>query len=126
MKHKELVLGQVYWVTFPFKKGQLLPGTRVYRKVHLVDLLSGNRAVVQWDEITHDKPIGQPDRKVITRVRMATISCGTFMYSDADRQERGIVWDYKQRKLVLGPEQASPATLAGQTQMDALRRGHFV
>lgn len=114
-KRKDLKPGQEYWIQPRYKKGQLLPGVIApYIKVHLVELQSGNRALVQWDIKTHDKHIGQPNRKVITKTVLKIVSCADFQYSEADRARLGTVYDYTRRCVVLAPEPVGNASLAGQ------------
>lgn len=96
LKRKELVLNKRYVIK---EKVRAAPGLFTYRHVLLVDLVAGNKAVVQWDELCHDKPIGQPDRKVVTKTRMATVSCATFLATEEDWDRFPKVWNAKHRRL---------------------------
>lgn len=125
IKRAELKPGEEYWIQPRYKKGQLLPGCRApFMKVHLVELQSGNRALVQWDVKTFDPPIhplrglgGGVQTQVVTKKKIAVVSCADFQYSEADRAVRGTVYNYTKRRLVLGPEPVGPTSLAGQTDI---------
>jgi hypothetical protein len=120
LKRKELVCGQRYVIK---EKVRAAPGQFIYRHVFLVDLIAGNRAVIQWDEVTHDKPIGQPNRKIVTRVRTAKVSCSMFLATEEDWDRFPKHWNAKRRRLEIDYTeiQGEQATLG---DMDALRRGH--
>lgn len=123
VKRKDLKPGEEYWIQPRYKPGQLIAGTKApYRKVHLVEVQSGNRALVQWDVLTYDPPVHplmlskseRDAQRVVTRTKMAIISVADFQYSEADRLLRGTVYDPRGRCLVLGPMPVGVDSLTGQ------------
>lgn len=132
-----------------FKRKELVPGTRyvikqrgrgwpihplIYRHVHLVELQSGNRALVQWDEACYTTLSGQPlaempvthkGKAVGKRVRTAIVSCSTFMATEADWDRFPKHWNAKRKCLMLDMTDIQGEQSSIET-MDSLRRGHHL
>lgn len=106
LKRKDLVLGKEYvWKEIHRFRG----GSSVsYRYVTLVDLLSGNRAVIQWDQPVlldhsgraHDRPPQTVDiAGVGKQMRMRTISAASLIATSADWDRFPKHWNAKTKRL---------------------------
>jgi hypothetical protein len=144
LKRKELVLGTEYVVFEKIKAVRKVPavsnngrasngfpGSGCYIRGQLIDLRSGNRAVIQYDEPCWDKAMFSPvPKKVITRRVLKEISCSQILATAEDWDKHVKVFDIRARHLVLDRTQTiGPDSLAGQGDMetmDRLRRGEYV
>ncbi len=91
LKRNELVVGSRYVIKEKVR-APLPGGGLCYRHVMLVDLLSANRAIVQWDK----KILGGNTMTVMTNV-----SCSRFLATEADWDRFPKNWCAKHRRLEL-------------------------
>lgn len=133
VKRKDLRLGEHYVVmekhrgyggsygppTYGGTGGRGMPPTIGYRRVVLLELRSGNRAVVMYEAKRLTHPIGHPDRQVVVKVHLVEISCANILATVADWDERGATFDLKARHLVLNPPKPAVDNLEGQTEIGA-------